>query len=132
MSHTIMANIAKKVPTTVEELSELGLAENIEKEYGSRLVKNIKSFVDMEKLEKYMKLKKKSIEKKAKKNVRQSSYHDAIVVDESDEDEFDNGLDFSAISLPSSSTIEHGNGTKSSYFRGAANHSLSKFSYKNN
>ena len=49
------AAIAGHVPTSVEELNAIGiLGENIIKEYGERLVKNINAFVESNNLRKYL------------------------------------------------------------------------------
>jgi len=125
MNSTAMSTIATRVPTTMEELSAVGaLGENVEKEYGERLVKNIKAFVVMEKLQSYLKkratpstktpstAKRNRVEKL--QNLASFAHRprppppsatkavESIVVDISDDDdEFnDHGIDFSAIELP--------------------------------
>lgn len=138
MSHTIIVTIAKRVPTTVSELSELGLAENIEKEYGERLVKNVNAFVEMNKLHKYIEKKRASQSAVTKRqrvgqSPKRSPSKAPVVVDMTD-DEFDNGIDYSAIDLPgiTSSIIKPpSNVKKSSYFNGAAVKALSSFKHPN-
>lgn len=102
MGRDIIVTIAKRVPTTVEELSELGLAENIEKEYGERLIKNVNAFVEMNNLHKYIE-KKRALRNVSKRqrvgnSPKRSSSRDPVVVDITDE--FDNGIDYNAIDLP--------------------------------
>lgn len=55
MNNTAMSTIAAQVPLSINELNSLGvLGENVVKEYGDRLIKNINSFVQQNELEKYM------------------------------------------------------------------------------
>jgi hypothetical protein len=52
MSTNAMSVIAEKVPLTIDELSALGvLGEGIVKEYGERLIKNIKAFIEQNSLQ---------------------------------------------------------------------------------
>lgn len=135
--------ISTQVPTSIEELSELGiLGENVVKEYGERLIKNINAFVDKAKLQKYIDKHRASAKTKKRPRVTGSSKSPQkastapIVVDMTD-DEFDNGIDFSAIELPSSSTTptptalsQTNSGKahkKSAYFKGVASKKLSKY-----
>lgn len=55
MSNSAMTQLAAQVPTSMEELSDLGiLGENVVNDYGERLVRNISSFVQQNNLEKYL------------------------------------------------------------------------------
>ena len=55
MSNSAMTQLAAHVPTSMEELSDLGiLGENVVNDYGERLVRNISSFVQQNNLEKYL------------------------------------------------------------------------------
>eukprot|EP00957_Ditylum_brightwellii_P166157 12649670-Ditylum_brightwellii.AAC.1 len=55
MNKDSMKAIVAQVPTSMEELSSLGiLGENIEKEYGKRLIENIMAFIELENLQKYI------------------------------------------------------------------------------
>lgn len=55
MSNSAMTQLAAQVPTSMEELSNLGiLGENVVNDYGERLVRNISSFVQQNSLEKYL------------------------------------------------------------------------------
>lgn len=122
-SETILA-VASQVPTTVQELHSIsGLSENLIKEYGERLVKNINAFIAQEGLQKYLdKLPAKRPRsdaptgKKAgpasKKRAAVPKGTDVINIDD-DEDEFDVGIDFSAIDVPSS---KDASSSKSPYF----------------
>lgn len=54
MSNDAMITIAEQLPLTMDELSDLGvLGENVVKEYGERLVKNINAFVEQNDLRCY-------------------------------------------------------------------------------
>lgn len=112
ISHDATAAICNEVPTTVAELNALGvLGENVVKEYGERLVKNINAFIATENLKSY-------IDKRPPKRPKTSDSKDrttkgsstitrkstaivAIPTNGEDEfDEFDTGIDFGAIALP--------------------------------
>ncbi len=55
MSNNAISAIAEQIPLTIEELSELGvLGENVVKEYGERLIKNINAFVEQNALQVYV------------------------------------------------------------------------------
>jgi hypothetical protein len=55
MSTNAMSAIAEKVPLTIDELTELGvLGENVVKEYGERLIKNINAFIEQNVLQVYV------------------------------------------------------------------------------
>jgi ribonuclease D len=115
MTGKAMSTVAAQAPTNLEDLNEVGvLGENIVKEYGERLVKNIKAFVELENLQKY-------IDRRPPKRLKtdeSSELHSAtmkkpaaIDVDD-DEDEFEVGIDFNAIEIPSTT----GSTKKSPYF----------------
>eukprot|EP00546_Thalassionema_frauenfeldii_P019421 CAMPEP_0178902928 /NCGR_PEP_ID=MMETSP0786-20121207/4877_1 /TAXON_ID=186022 /ORGANISM="Thalassionema frauenfeldii, Strain CCMP 1798" /LENGTH=1176 /DNA_ID=CAMNT_0020574249 /DNA_START=92 /DNA_END=3623 /DNA_ORIENTATION=+ len=89
MKHESIRTIAGQVPTTVEELTSLGvLGENIIKEYGDRLLKQINNYVTNEKLQDFLK-KKPGPPKKPRLSNGDNNY-----------DEFDSGVDFGAIDIP--------------------------------
>jgi len=53
MNTDVMNTIATQVPTPLEELSLFGIpGEHIERENGVRLIKSIRSFVELENLQK--------------------------------------------------------------------------------
>jgi hypothetical protein len=55
MNTDAMNTIATQVPTPLEELSLFGIpGEHIERENGVRLIKSIRSFVELENLQKYI------------------------------------------------------------------------------
>jgi hypothetical protein len=55
MSTNAMSAIAEKVPLTIDELTALGvLGENVVKEYGERLIKNINAFIEQNVLQVYV------------------------------------------------------------------------------
>jgi len=50
-----MSAIAEQVPLTIEELNDLGvIGENVVKDYGERLIKNINAFVEQNALQIYI------------------------------------------------------------------------------
>jgi len=104
--------ISTQVPTSMEELSSLGiLGENIEKEYGERLIKSIRSFVELENLQKYIDINAPKRIKMAQQATRATPAKRPLdsptappakapaVIDVTD-DEFDVGIDFSTIDIP--------------------------------
>ena len=108
MNNSAMTTIAAQVPTSMEELSDLGiLGENVVNDYGERLVRNISSFVQQEKLEKYL-------ERRAAKRPKVAGGTSAAAASSStagiagkapkgvgkENEDFDAGIDFSAIDLP--------------------------------
>ena len=116
-----MSQLASDVPTSIEELSALGiLGENVQKEYGERLVKNIKTYVEQEKLQHYLdkhqgRKRKLSTSENVSRNITSaSSAKKAMtknVVPVQNDDEFDIGIDFSQIEMPVAPVQN-----KSSYF----------------
>ena len=98
MSNQGMSTIASKVPLSIEELNELGvLGENVVKEYGDRLIKNLNAFIDQNDLHKYIKVRE-SKRRKVEKNTPS-----APVTNDSLDVEFDDSIDFSSIELPDAS-----------------------------
>lgn len=108
MNNAAMTTIAAQVPTSMEELSDLRiLGENVINDYGERLVRNISSFVQQEKLEKYL-------ERRAAKRPKVGGGTSAAAASSStagtagkatkgvgkENKDFDAGIDFSAIDLP--------------------------------
>jgi hypothetical protein len=141
MSNSAMTTFAAEVPTTMEDLTALGiLGENIEKVYGERLVKNINAYVQQEKLEKYMegrvaKRRKLDVptasvlERNATPATSSSAYNNGGNKNASktqnfesfgfNEDEFDVDIDFSSIDIPNNVNASGSKTTgtaKSSYF----------------
>ena len=109
MNNAAMTTIASQVPTSMEELSDLRiLGENVINDYGERLVRNISSFVQQEKLEKYL-------ERRAAKRPKVGGSTSSAAAASSstagtaakatkgvgkENKDFDAGIDFSAIDLP--------------------------------
>lgn len=108
MNNAAMTTIAAQVPTSMEELSDLRiLGENVINDYGERLVRNISSFVQQEKLEKYL-------ERRAAKRPKVGGGTSAAAASSStagtagkatkgvgkENEDFDAGIDFTAIDLP--------------------------------
>ena len=102
-----MNSIATQVPTTLDELADCDLPQNVIKQYGERLIKSINAYIEKEKLEQYIENRPK---KKPRARVTLASVEESkpILIDvdttNSDDDEFgDNGIDFSAIEIPKAS-----------------------------
>lgn len=107
MNNQAMSTIATHVPLTIEELNDLAVVgENIVKEYGERLIKQLKSFVDQNKLDKYLAGK----SRKRQKNVGQTKKASTSVAPK--KDEYDTEIDFSMIDIP----VVNNPSKKSSYF----------------
>jgi hypothetical protein len=106
MSNSAMKTVASQVPLTVEELQSIGvLGENIIKEYGERLVKVVSSFVEQKGLGDCVSrrpCKRLKVDSTAGISATSSVAKSATVIELSDdpEDEFDSGIDFTAIKLP--------------------------------
>jgi len=79
MNGATISELASYAPVSIEELSDLAnLGENILKEYGERIVKNIKSYVQQENLQSYVdkaraSTRKRKIEKTEEKSLNESS-----------------------------------------------------------
>ena len=93
-----MKTIASNAPTTIDDLKALGIiGEKKLEEYGARIVKPIKTFVDKEGLE--SELSRKRPGSSFKKNQSNSPPEQIIEIQDDEEDEFENGIDYSAIDL---------------------------------
>jgi len=126
MNGQTMAAVASQVPTTVEDLHSIGgLGENVIKEYGERLVKNVKAFVELEELQEYLDKRPKKRPRTAaptsnaklssSKTKKPAALKVPTIIDvDDDEDEFDCGIDFSAIEDPTSKGVS--SSAKSPYF----------------
>lgn len=70
-------------------------------EYGARIVKPIKRFVEKEGLEDQLSAQRKKAGKLSSKGSSKSNSTDEVIeiADDEDGDEFDNGIDYSAIDL---------------------------------
>lgn len=102
MNNNAMRTLANQVPTSMEELTALGiLGENVVKEYGERLVKNINSFLQQNDLQEYISRRapkrSKSDRESGASSASCNSYQTALV-DLTEEYEF--GVDLSAVELP--------------------------------
>jgi bloom syndrome protein len=99
MSNAAMKSIAEQVPTTIEELKGIGgLGENIVKEYGDRVVKVVNTFVSNNDLESYL-TKRPAKRTKTGNGPDHKSAAAHLPVALEDEDEFDTGIDYSAIDI---------------------------------
>ena len=119
MSNNAMSSLAAKAPTSKEELHEMEiLGENIEKEYGERLVKSIKSFIQQNNLDHLIENRKSKRQKieSTPDSFTQNGETKVEIVDITDE--FDAGIDFSAIEIPETMSVspQLRRTTKSTYF----------------
>jgi superfamily II DNA helicase RecQ len=88
MSNDAMKSLAAGVPTTIEELKELGiLGENIIKEYGEKIVKIVGKFIESNSLQSYIK------DRRPSKRPKTDSSRGEDV----DDDEFDTDIDFTLV-----------------------------------
>ena len=114
MNQHAMVTIASQVPSSIEELNEMAvLGENVVKEYGDRLIRNIKAFVEQKNLSKYM-------TGKSSKRQKSEELSKTIPPKPSETtkdvyDDFDIGIDFSSIDLPDARPPTDIN--QSSYFK---------------
>ena len=96
--------IASDAPTSLDELKALGiLGEKKLEEYGARIVKPIKRYVEKEGLEDQL-LERKQTAKSFKESTGTATTRirpskEIIEIQDDDDDEFDDGIDYSAIDL---------------------------------
>ena len=102
LSNDAMKSIAAQTPTTIEELKAIGsLGENIVKEYGERLVRVVKTFVESKGLQDYLRRPAKRartcdpVSKRTKPILRIDKAEDP-------DDEFETDIDFGVIEIPDS------------------------------
>ncbi len=123
MNASAMATIASQVPLSIDELNDLAvLGENVVKEYGDRLIRNINAFVDQNNLQKYKKNKRPRVENGEKTDqllptVTKVTFPPKSATTSSNmntDDDFDDGIDFSSIEIPDSRT--NASAKHSSYF----------------
>jgi bloom syndrome protein len=104
MSNKAISSLSNQVPTTTGELASLGvLGENIIKEYGDRLLKNINAFLEQEKLKGEIEAQGRPIHKKGKWQAQQPQQQSQAPKKHNNDfpdDEYDCGIDFSAIDVP--------------------------------
>ena len=115
MSNSAMKSIAEQVPMTIEDLTgTVALGENIIKEYGERIVKVVRNFVASNDLESYLSRRPAKRAKIAEpKNLPPLEKNRIQIQDDDDsEDEFDTGIDFSAIDCELDKTVQN----KSKFF----------------
>lgn len=119
MSHAQIKTIAAKAPTTMEELADCGLPENVQKNYGERIVKNISTYIEMENLQSFIENRPKKKSKADLVVVAKASTAKAPnvidVLDDSGDEFQDDGIDFSSIPLACSQpNTRHASNLKSS------------------
>ena len=101
MGNQKMANVATLVPTTLDELADCELPQNVQKQYGERLIKNINAYIEQESLQKYVENRPKKKQKAAVEMSNLESKPILIDVPDSDnDDEFEDGIDYAAIEIP--------------------------------
>jgi ribonuclease D len=54
MGNQKMANVATLVPTTLDELADCELPQNVQQQFGERLIKNINAYIEQENLQQYV------------------------------------------------------------------------------
>jgi hypothetical protein len=108
--------IADHVPTTVEELTALGvLGENKVAEYGDRIIDAVCRFVASKNLQEFVDQRRPLKRPKTADSASSDSKPSAIVIEIDDDDEFDvPEIDFSAISIPGE--VSSKSAGKSPYF----------------
>lgn len=109
----MMANVSTIVPTTMEELTECNIPQNVQKQYGERLIKSINAYIEQCTLHQYIenRPKKKQKTSNVENNTKSSK---PVLIDVPDsEDEFGDDAIFSAISMPGQiSNVPNNNATK--------------------
>ena len=92
--------IASHAPTTLDNLKALGiLGEKKLEEYGARIVKPIKSHVEKEGLGEQLLQRKQAMSSNEKRATGKASEEIIEIADDEEDDEFDDGIDYSAINL---------------------------------
>ncbi len=99
MSNENMSHLAREVPTTMDELAACEIPQNVQKQYGERLLKVITAFVEQEKLQKYIDARPKKKQKVVAKTANNNKGGNQIVIDVPD-DEFADGIDYSQVQIP--------------------------------
>ena len=113
MSADVTKVIAANAPTTIEDLKALGvLGDKKVEEYGARLVRSVQKFVEGNSLQEYISKRPLKRAKHTDGNGKPSaaaavpkpqsnrSIAQEIIDIDDEEDEFDSGIDYSAIELP--------------------------------
>ena len=111
MSFQQIKAIAAEAPTTIEELTECGLPVNIVKDYGERLLKNINTYIESNDLKRYIESRPKKKPKSNQLAVAAAAKAPSVinVLDDSEDEFDDDGIDFSAIPLPNQQNATNGN-----------------------
>ena len=99
MSTQKMSVVANQAPTTLDELADCELPQNVQKQYGERLIKNVNAYIEQENLQQY-------VENRPKKKQQKTAIVDPerkpILIDVPDSnDEFEDDIDYAAIEIPS-------------------------------
>ena len=86
-----MSVVANQFPTTLE------LPQNVQKQYGERLIKNINAYIEQEQLQQYVE----NRPKKQQKTSVADPERKPILIDVPDSnDEFEDDIDYAAIEIP--------------------------------
>ena len=105
LSNDAMKRIAAQPPTTLEELKATGdLGENILLEYGERLVRIVKNFIETRGLEEYLNRPVKRAKTNDSKTAQQPKPNGSLDSKNTKDptDEYDDGIDFKVIEIPDS------------------------------
>ena len=126
LSNDVVKSVASYCPTSEEELITLGvLGEAKRKEYGERLIQAIKRFLAMKEIslehiksKRPVKRAKLGIQENSKPSASKKQSNEVIMIDDPDDefDEFDTGIDFTAIDIPDASSTSILPAKKSHYF----------------
>jgi superfamily II DNA helicase RecQ len=94
LSNPAVKQVALSAPTTVEELRAMSVVgENVIKEYGDQLVRAVNRFIEENNLESY-------VAQRPPKRLKTGPSSSEKAGKETNDDEFDSGIDFSAIEIP--------------------------------
>ena len=117
MNQKAMGTIASQVPLSIDELNDIGvIGENVVKEYGDRLIKNLNAFVEQNGLEKYVQGKENKRRRLDDAKVAAPAPGQVSMASKTSlDDEFDIDIDFSAIDIPDGPVPT--SKAKSSYFK---------------
>jgi len=93
MGNQKMANVATLVPTTLDELSDCVLPQNVQQQYGEQLIKNINAYTEQENLQQYVENRPKKMRKTAASLSNHGSSSSLNDVPDSEKAVFEDGMD---------------------------------------
>lgn len=102
LSTSQMKNVAGNVPTTLEELAECDIPQEVQRQYGERIIRSINAFVESQNLKKYLENRPKKKQKTDAVELRPAVKSDFIDISHDDDaDEFGgDDIDFAAVQMP--------------------------------